>query len=63
MRQIIGNYLVEYKCGWDYCEVRKIGYVDEFGRLRDCELVYSDKSWKACVKWAKIMMLDEQKVC
>lgn len=52
MFAIINGYAVEYKVGADEAEVRKIGYIDKFGRLMNCVFVYSD-TWENCVEYAK----------
>lgn len=52
MFDIINGYALEYRCGDKYAEVRKIGYIDEFGRLMDCTFVFRG-SWADCIEYAK----------
>lgn len=49
---IINGYAVEYRVGADEAEVRKIGYIDEFGRLMNCTFVFSG-TWDDCEEYAK----------
>lgn len=51
MSTIIGRYLISYTIGSDMCEVRTIGYTDEFGRICDSELVFR-QSWSECIDYA-----------
>lgn len=52
MSTIINGYLVEYTMGFEFAEVRKIGYVDQFGRLMDCKFVFRG-TWEECEKYAE----------
>ncbi len=52
MSMIIGEYHITYRIGDDYAEVRKIGYVDEFGRLLNQELVFRG-TWAKCIAYVK----------
>lgn len=52
MSTVIGNYFVEYVIGNLFCNVYKIGRVDEFGRLRDMKLVFRSSDWEECKQYA-----------
>ena len=51
MFKIINGYVIEYRCGDDFAEVRKIGYIDEFKRLMDCVFVFRG-TWEECEEYA-----------
>jgi len=50
MSMIIGKYHITYRIGDDYAEVRKIGYVDKFGRVLNQELVFRG-TWSECIAY------------
>lgn len=52
MFDIINGYAIEYRIGNKEAEVRKIGHVDEFGRLMNCTFVFSG-TWDECIEYAK----------
>ena len=51
MSTIIGNFYISYRIGDDFAEVRKIGYVDKYNRLRDMEFVFRG-TWDECKQYA-----------
>lgn len=52
MFDIINGYAIEYRCCDDFAEVRKIGYIDKFGRLMDCVFVFRG-TWEECKEYAE----------
>lgn len=53
MNTIINGFYIEYIVGHTYCNVYKIGRVDEFNRLQDMELVYRSENWEDCIAYAE----------
>lgn len=51
MHTLVNGYEVSYRIGDPTAEVRKVGRVDEFGRLRECVLVFRG-TWDECISYA-----------
>lgn len=51
MFDIINGYAISYRIGAEEAEARKIGYIDQFGMLRDCVLVFRG-TWDECKEYA-----------
>ena len=52
MSTIINGFYISYRMCDAHSEVRKIGYIDEFNRLCDMELVFLG-TWEECVEFAR----------
>ena len=52
MSMKVKGFYISYRIGDNYAEVRKIGYIDAFGRLCNMKLVFRG-TWEQCKEFAE----------